>query len=342
MVTQKMEMIMKPLILPMAAALLSVPMGMHAQNVSYALPQTSVTIEVDAVGETFYAGPYARYARKYLGVDARQQDETTWQISAIRLKPHVEADPDARHSLTLPKGKTAEDLFKLSSQGLVATHDNGITDWKTWRFPAGAGADFSDKGVSANLTSESTTLYQNVKRDDAYTKVSVQQSMTVEKSAESKAAEAAEMIFKLRKVRVQIVTGDTDASYDGEAMASALAELDRLEKEYMSLFIGYGEKRCQSQCFDIVPRKGEPVSVAFRVSEQAGVVPADNVTGKPYLLQIEAQEISGQDAPEKARDYIVYRIPAICTIRISDGVNVLLQSRMPVYQFGAEQYYPIR
>lgn len=332
---------MKKILISVAAAL-SLSAAASAQEVSYALPQTSLTIEVDAIKETFYAGPYAKYARKYLGIDARQQDETSWQISAIRIKPYVEADQSRRHTFTIPKGKTADDFFKLTSQGLIATNDGRFANESVWRFTGKTGADFSGKGVSSNLTSEAATLYQNVRRDDSYTKVSVQQNMIVEKSSETKAAEAAEMIFRLRKVRVQIVTGDTDASYSGEAMASALAELDRLEKEYMSLFTGYSEAQSQSQQFDVVPQKEDPVSIAFRISDQDGAVSADNVTGKPYLMQIEAQEVSAQPVPDKVKDYIIYRIPAICTVRISDGANVLLQSRIPMYQYGADQYYPIR
>lgn len=334
---------MRKLIAPAAALLLAMPMGLDAQNVSYSLPQTSIAVEVEAVKESFFAGPYAKYARKYLGVDARQQDETTWQISSIRLKPLVEADQGAHYTVALPKGKGAEDIMlRLTAQGLVADGDGSLSGEGIWRFPGKASADFADKGISSNLTSESATLYQNVKRDDAYTKVSVQQSMVVEKSAESKAAETADLIFRLRKVRIQIVTGDTDASYNGEAMGSVLNELDKLEKEYMTLFLGYSDRQTQIQRLNIVPRKSEPVSVAFRVSDQDGVVSADNVTGKPYLLQIDAQEVIGQPVPDKVKDCIIYRVPAVCDVKITDGVNVLLQSRMPIYQFGAEQYYPVK
>ena len=55
-------------LLCLAAALL--PAGrISAQDpvgtVSYALPQTTITIEVEAVREYFYAGPYAKYAQKH-------------------------------------------------------------------------------------------------------------------------------------------------------------------------------------------------------------------------------------------------------------------------------------
>ena len=63
----------------LALAALSAPS--YAQDlvgtVSYALPQTTITMEVEAVREYFYAGPYAKYAEKYLGVQARQADQTT-------------------------------------------------------------------------------------------------------------------------------------------------------------------------------------------------------------------------------------------------------------------------
>jgi nitrate/nitrite-specific signal transduction histidine kinase len=58
--------------------------------------------------------------------------------------------------------------------------------------------DFSDKGISSNLTSESITLYRNDRKESACNKVSVQQNMIVEKSLEKKAAETAQMILDIR------------------------------------------------------------------------------------------------------------------------------------------------
>ena len=36
-----------------------------------------------------------------------------------------------------------------------------------------------------------------------------------------------------------------------------------------------------------------------------------------------------------------YRIPAVCTVKLMDGANLLLQSRMPVYQLGQESSLPV-
>ena len=184
------------------------PMG----TVSYALPQTTITLEVEAVRENFYAGPYAKFAQKYLGVDARQEDQKTCTLTAVKMTPVIEADQNNRYFITPDKNSMS--FLSLTSQGLIAVNDGSFGNGFQWRFASQAGADFSDKGVSSNLTSEATTLYRGVDGN----RVGVQQNMVVQKSLEQRAKEAAEMIFDLRKKRVQIVTGDTDATYSGEAM----------------------------------------------------------------------------------------------------------------------------
>ena len=317
-------------------------------TVSYALPLTTLSFDVEAVQEKFYAGPYAKFAQKYLGIDARQQDEKTFQLSSVKITPCIEADQSNRYlaAISSKNGSTSA-FLQMTSQGLVAVRDGSFGDGSVWRFPVRTSGDFSDKGVGSNLTAEATTLYQGVKQESAYNKVAIQQNMVVEKSLESKAKEAADMIFKLRKTRVQIVTGDTDANYSGEAMAAALAEITRMEKEYMTLFTGYSEFQTQNKHFDLVPVNNErmKVQVVFRLSDEEGLLPADNMSGKPYFIDITPEEIAGADAPKgagKSGVSIVYRIPAICTVQLSDGTDILLTSRLPIYQFGVDKTYPIK
>ena len=45
--------------------------------VIYSLPQTSVMLTVVAEKENFVAGPYAQYAQKYMGSEARTTDQVT-------------------------------------------------------------------------------------------------------------------------------------------------------------------------------------------------------------------------------------------------------------------------
>ena len=208
--------------------------------------------------------------------------------------------------------------------------------------------DFAGKGVSSNLTSQSATLYRSDSKTSAYDKVAVRQDMLVEKTLEQRAAETAEMILKLRKQRLQIVTGDTDATYSGEAMGAAIAEMTRLEEEYMMLFAGYSEYQTQKMRFEVIPDAANESNmyVAFRLSDTVGLVPADNLSGKPVIMEIVPQTfadptVSAEDEKNKKEVLAYYRIPAVCTVRLMDGANLLLQSRMPIYQLGRESSLPV-
>lgn len=316
---------------------------------TYSLPSTTITLEVEAVQEKFYAGPYAKYAEKYLGIKPRQKDETTFQLTQVKVTPYVEADQNCRYSVNVKKGRIDATFLKLSSEGLISFADANFGDESIWRFPVRTQGDFSANGVTSNLTSESTTLYRNDRKESAYSKVSVHQDMIVAKSPEKKAAETADMILKLREKRYQIVTGDTDATYSGEAMGAAIAELTRLEEEYMMLFIGYSEYQTQVKRFEVIPdpSRESQMYIAFRLSDTAGLVAADNMSGRPVVMEIVPQEfmqpqVTEEEVKAAARPVEAYfRIPAVCTVKLIDSGNVILQTRIPVYQLGQESSLPV-
>ena len=319
-----------------------------AGSLTYCLPSTTITLEVEAVQERFFAGPYARYAEKYLGISVRQKDESAFQIVQVKMTPYVEADQNKRYSLSVVKGKIDASFLKLSAEGLVSFGDAAMGNGTVWRFPAETSGDFSSKGISSNLTSEATILYRNNRKEAEYGKVSVQQNVIVAKTLEQKAAETADMILKLRKQRLQIVTGDTDATYSGEAMGAAISELTRLEQEYMTLFTGYSESQKQTMNFDVVPdaNRENHKYVAFRLSDVAGLVPADNLSGKPIVMELVPQmfqQVPKPDTDPKKTPSVLayYRIPAICTVKLIDGAEILMQSRVPVYQLGQESSLPV-
>ena len=308
----------------------------------YALPSTSVRLEVTAVQKRYYAGPYAKYARKYLGTDVPQADRTTFEVASVKMLPCVQADLAKRYVVAPGSGMPA--FLTLTAQGLVSVAQAAAEE-TVWRFPAAGKADFSGKGLTSNLTSEAATLYRNVKSESAFDKMAVQQEMVVQKSPEARAKEAADMIFMLRDKRIQIVTGDTDATFSGEALSAAVAEIARLEQEYMTLFAGYTECEEQTMNFDVVPSADnvKQVYVAFRLSDTKGLVPSDDLSGKPYLLEFAVGQMEQVQAkPVSSKGPVAYyRIPATCIVKLSDGVDVLLQSAMPVYQLGIESTFPL-
>lgn len=320
-------------------AVKNIPSG----TVVYSLPVTSITFCVDAVREDFIAGPYAQYAKKYMGSEARTSNAVNYYLKKIRLVPYLEADPSVRLTANLKNG-AGNGFLDLCSQGLVVASDSYTGKEEIWRFPSLAGNDqFAGKDVEDNLSTATTTLYKTVKTAQGYERVAVSQSQVVEKSAEKKAAETAATIFKLRNMRMAIVTGDTDATYSGEAMAAAIQELLRMEDEYMSLFYGTTVESVQTMNFDVVPKAGskDNMYVAFRLSETEGLLPPSDLSGRPIVLDLQMEEKVTPPSTSGKSNGIMYRVPRTATARVMDGSQMLLQTRIPMYQFGETLTFPL-
>ncbi len=314
-------------------------------SLSYCLPNTSLSFEVEAVKEVFHVGPYAKYAQKYLGVDARQTDGTTYILSKITMTPHIEADQSARYFLQAGNKDIDASFLRLTSCGLVSVSDGAFGIGSVWRFPVSLEQDSSDTGLISNVASESTTLYRNVRGEEAYTTVSVQQQVMVAKTLEQKAAETASLIFDLRKKRIQILTGDTDATYSGQAMGDAVAEIARLEKEYLSMFTGYTETSVQTVKYEIVPERDRTIYIAFRFSDTSGLLGADELSGTPIVLEITPTQIpdaeTGGEIKTTSSKYAVYRVPAVCTLKLRSGTDVLMTTRLPIHQYGFDSTFAL-
>ena len=305
--------------------------------VVYSLPLTTVRLDVEAVCETYTPGPYCQWAKKYLGIDVPQEASTSYTLSRIRMTPYLEADRSCSYVVNLD-GMLGEaspaSFFEFSSQGLLLLSDENKGNVNSWRFPSMApGSGTLASEATANLTSTETTLYRSVRTEGGgYDRVAVRQSQVVEKSTEKKAQEAASMILSLRENRLNIITGNTDATFSGDALRAAVEEIGRLEEEYMRLFTGTVSSSVQAMSFDVVPASGpeEELTMAFRISDSHGLLPPDDITGRPVVMEIVpedaedfySEQVVGEVEAAKPRakheaalrGNIYYRVPAICSV----------------------------
>ncbi|MCL1974394.1 MAG: DUF4831 family protein [Bacteroidetes bacterium] len=317
--------------------------------VVYSLPMTTVYIQVEAEREIFTAGPYAKFARKYLGLDARQEDQVLYRITQLQVRPYLEADPAHSFMVNLTGLKNAVANFaQFHAQGLIVLSDSYLGKEEKFRFGPQAKAEFTDKGLSSNLTQEQITLYRAEQNAWGINRVAVPQNQTVEKSVEKRAEEAADLIFKIRTKRVEIITGDTDATFSGAALGDAVKEMARLEEEYLSLFLGKSTYALQSMQFEVLPvaHQARQTYIAFRLSDTEGLVPPSNVSGRPIVLELKADSDQPQGpsvAPEAAKSAVklFYRKPVAMQLLLSDGQELLAQSRVLIYQLGQTLSYPI-
>lgn len=321
-------------ILVLAAALL-LPGALKAQEITYALPRTTLTIVVEVRQESFFAGPYAAYAKQMLNMSVRDQDAVTSEVTRVEIRPGLEADPQAWYTCE-PDNAT---LLALSAQGLVSL-GGGAGESTRWRFLPGLRADFSDKGLTVPEKESTVIVYQEIQTDTAVVSIPVEHKVLVEKSLEDKASDAAEMILAVRRDRLNIASGNTDASYSGEAMGQALQELGRIEEEYMALFRGYSIFRTRTYTFEVIPASSGAVQrqMLFCLTDDGPVETFDPL-GTPYYLQIDADGALPEEESadrKKGRTGVRYRIPMVCRVALSRRNETLLQTRIPVYQLGRE------
>lgn len=131
-------------------------------------------------------------------------------------------------------------------------------------------------------------------------------------TTEEQAAATAEMIFSLRKHRLDLITGEAGENVFGAGLKAALDEIARLEKECLDMFYGtktFGENTYKFN-IAITPEKNEyPVC---RFNDMVGIVEADDLSGKPIVVKVETepykeyselQPLGPKD--KKSADYII-------------------------------------
>jgi hypothetical protein len=316
--------------------------------VSYSLPRTVVKLIVKAEHESYAAGPYAKYAKKYIGADVRTESGNTYTIKSIELAPYVEPDPSINLSINISTTSAADNFLNICDKGLIIYSDTNDEQNAKWNSTSSAADEIPTQSATSNLASTTTTLYKSVQTAEGIKGIPVEQTQVVEKSDEKKAEETAALIIKMRQKRMDIITGETDVNYDGQAMKAILAEIDRLEKEYLIQFTGKSVKDTVSSVFYVKPdlSNSKQLYMAFRISDSQGLLPAGNLGGRPIILEItsEGEPIiykTPGSVGNPGKGILLYRKPVTVMMKLLDGQKTLLQSRMPVYQFGEILSFPV-
>jgi len=306
--------------------------GVFAGGIVYSLPRTGVRIEVEVSQEKFFHGPYYEYAQKYLGIKgAPSGDSENWMITGIKMETFGEPDPAEVHKASGPVAS----LLSLSEEGVLVGINSELKLEKNKVFTS----EFTKNvDVPRQLWPDLSMSSFLVGKD------STRQSGDKFKTFEEKAAEAAHDILKLRKRKGLTLAAKYDKlPPDGEAYKVMVNELDRIIDEYVALFTGKSYKGKHNYVFEVIPdSKGSKGLVAFRFSSSSGVLPENNVSGKPIMLELDPNTDlvrngaqSSTPANGETSTYgVFYRIPGFAIARILNGSEVLAQARLPIAQFG--------
>jgi len=304
------------------------------EGIVYSLPRTGIRVNVQAVKESFRPGPYAAYAEQLLGIkNVKTKSQIKWAVEDVKIDVFSEPDPEQAYKA---KGDIAS-LVCLSSDGCLAginlkANSDKIDEVVTNR--VGQKTKFDDNSFFEYLTDfplytagDSTNNYRAIKLPD-----------------EQKISKAAQRVLECRRIQYEIAAGLVDEFHpDGEAYKVSLKELEKIESDYLSLFVGKSTYDKESFSFDYVPKSGGKSEAIFRISEENGIVPASDLSGKPVMIEFEmdkdlTQKYSGMvksDNPSAGQSGVYYRLPGRATVKLINDMNVIATARITVAQFGA-------
>lgn len=308
------------------------------EGIVYSLPQTGIRVHIKATRERFVHGPFQMYAQKMLGIEnVPAADADRWNMDEMKLE--VFSEPDAEQVFKA-MGPAAQ-LLSLTESGILAGINTSVKNAKT------------DIETNSFLT-------KNLEKQVKFTDMSIwsfyspadstKRFKMVSKSIEQKAAEAAETIFNLRNSRFALLTNaDDEPLPDGKSFEVMTEELGKMEENYLALFIGKSAKEKYEFSFEFVPgQKTVKGEVFFRFSDDRGVLPKSDLSGRPITIEVSKMEnlaskqegLSKSENPAAGKSGVYYRLPGMAEIRIMDGGTQLGGARFPIAQFGTTAPVP--
>ena len=325
---------MRSIILLSALALMATAQAQTAQQVTigdnmnygitYSLPQTAVSLTVQAHCTQVKAGPFAPYAEKYLGLkDVPQVDETLYGVDQITLTPVARADSSRTYHIQFSE-KGALPTFYLTEAGTL---------WAINQAPEQP----SQPVAAAPAASAKLTL----KPSDVMT------SEMLKAGSKAKQAElCAEEIFSIRESRSELIRGEADnVPNDGKQLQLMLDNLTAQEEALLSLFVGTTTTTPLTRTFDYVPVAEVERALAFRFSADLGFVDADDLAGAPYYIAItllEDNRMSPMDlkALKKLEKGIAFCVPGKAHVRLFTASQTLVEGDLQMAQFGHVEQLP--
>jgi hypothetical protein len=316
----------------------AVPVVVYNEGVVYALPRTGITITVRAKKTHFLPGPYNQYAERYLGIrGAKAQESEQWEIVELKADQISEADPNA--------------FFKAMAPSLLAQLPSGVIRGINVKGECSVNSLVGNDFIAPEITP--AVPFTDLSSDEFYDLVvdPVTGKETFDlKTEEERARDAAAYLVKLRKKRSYAILNANDVvPEDGKGYEVFVSEAQRLEKEYVSLFIGKEIVTEHEFAFSFIPGESSVKNeVLFRFSPEKGVLPKTDISGKPILLELTKDEaafsaidkLKKSDNPKAGEAGVFYRIPCVAGIKLSDGLTTLYTGRLLVNQFGVVVPFP--
>lgn len=286
----------------------------------YSLPTTALEVEVTASHTVAKKGPFFPYAKKSIGAsNAVAEDFEKWEIKEVKVRPYGVADSETQYIMQLRPGALTS--ITVDANGMLLAINKDV------EYP---GSKNSLHTATEKVNWPSGNEYLQFVNED----------FVASKSSAKQAQLLAESLMEMRDAKLALTRGTADPMpADGKQMEIMLASLNEQENALMAAFIGNMTTELVTRKFSYVP-EAEGKNVLFRISEFAGFVDADDLSGDPVFIQIQAVnqatlplDLKGE--PKKLpKNAVIYNIPGSAQVSISMLGKNLYDKEIQMSQFG--------
>lgn len=320
----------------------------------YALPKSTLKIDVIIQKTERIKGPYAEFAEKILGVsDYIRQDESRQRIKDVIISVESAPDPAAWFFVEFDERASKDTrslVFDLLPNGIVLGADDaplqkiqGQNKFEKIIVNSPDERSFSYY-AERNLYQRVDTIVRKITIDTTVIRRNILQSAWVDRSPEQKARAAADMIHKIRESRLQLITGFQEVNY-GQSIVFMDQKLQQLEEEYLSLFIGKEVKSLITHTLYYAPEPGSANKATIAgFSETLGVV-SETTKANPLTIEVQAVAGPGFNSSERPKgrlnNSMYYRIPALTNVSVWFENKMLAQEKLYIGQLGTIAVAPL-
>lgn len=285
----------------------------------YSLPTTALEIEVTASHEVGRKGPYYLYAKKSIGTEkAVGEDYERWRITDVKVRPYGVPDASTQYLMQLRPGATTS--ITVDANGMLLA---------------------INKEVKAPVPVSENAVVQSVKWPTGNEYLDfVDEDFVASKSSAKQAQLLAESLMEVRESKLALTRGTADAMpTDGKQMELMLASLGEQEAALTAAFTGSVTSESVTRKFTFIP-EGDARQILFRMSEFAGFVDADDLSGDPVYIQIETLNQASLPVDAKGetkklpKNAVIYNIPGSAQVRLSTLGRNLYESELQMAQMG--------
>lgn len=296
-------------------------------GVFYSLPSTMLKLDFTLLETENMEGPLSEYASTYFeSAEIVDYSETSYQLLGVDMHVMTCADPNATFFVSFTSGRgSVKTNFNILPNGIISS----------------VGIDNQVETVAAQETDETPA---QVLDDNHFMSI-----MTNGKSQSMIAKDMADKIEEIRKAKFNLISGYYETALDPLTFQKMYSELEAMEKEYISLFVGKRIVKQVVKSVYVTPSKEISTQTVAKFSDTEGLTVGTSGTGSPILVQTLSMNTTSnintisQSAIESMsyENKVFYRIPETANVKVMYNEKVLVEKREVVNQLGVLLLAPV-